>query len=260
MKIKFIGVGSAFTTNEYYQSNMLITAPTGKKMLLDCGSDARFSLADAVAGGVDPLSELDAIYVSHLHADHIGGLEWVAFSTFFNPDLHTLKLFVEESLIEPLWHHSLKGGLACVEGRLLTLQDYFACTPLRSGVPFDWEGVRLTPVRMPHMSCEEADLFSYGLILEQLSNGASAFVTTDTKYCPEILEAILPGVDMVFHDCETSSQPSGVHAHYNELCCLDRKARAKLWLYHYLPSPDQNPESDGFLGFVKKGQEFSLGE
>ncbi len=260
MKIKFIGVGSAFTTPEYYQSNMLITAPTGKKLLLDCGSDARFSLKDAVAEGIDPLSELDAIYISHLHADHIGGLEWVAFSTYFNPALPTLKLFTEESIIEPLWHHSLKGGLACVENKSLQLQDYFHCITVQNGCSFEWEGLSLTPVRMPHMNCREANLFSYGLILRQLDGRASAFITTDTKFCPNTIERILPNVDLVFHDCETASTPSGVHAHYNELCRLDRQSRAKIWLYHYLPSPTQDPINDGFLGFVKKGQEFCLGE
>jgi len=34
MKIKFIGVGSAFTTQDYYQSNMLITARSGKDLLV----------------------------------------------------------------------------------------------------------------------------------------------------------------------------------------------------------------------------------
>jgi len=51
MKIKFIGVGSAFTTPDYYQPNILITARTGKKLLLDCGSDARFALAECNING-----------------------------------------------------------------------------------------------------------------------------------------------------------------------------------------------------------------
>jgi len=33
MKIKFIGAGSAFTSPDYYQSNMLITSKSGKRLL-----------------------------------------------------------------------------------------------------------------------------------------------------------------------------------------------------------------------------------
>ena len=46
MKLTFLGVGSAFTL-QYYQSNMLVDVPEGK-LLIDCGSDARHSLAEIV--------------------------------------------------------------------------------------------------------------------------------------------------------------------------------------------------------------------
>ena len=87
MSIAFLGVGSAFTSAKDYQSNLLITAQSGKKMLIDCGSDARFSLAEwGLENNIEKL-DIDAVYISHLHADHIGGLEWLAFSTYFNPNI-----------------------------------------------------------------------------------------------------------------------------------------------------------------------------
>lgn len=84
MKIKFLGVGPAFTTAEHYQSNMLITAGSGKRILIDCGSDIRFSLREAGIQFRYFGREIDAIYVSHLHADHIGGLEAAALVSFFD--------------------------------------------------------------------------------------------------------------------------------------------------------------------------------
>ncbi|MDM8523453.1 hypothetical protein QUF80_08790 [Desulfococcaceae bacterium HSG8] len=50
MKIKFLGVGSAFTTPEYYQSNMPVTSRSGKQLLVDCGGDIRFSLGESKGG------------------------------------------------------------------------------------------------------------------------------------------------------------------------------------------------------------------
>ncbi len=43
MKLIILGTGSAFTL-ENYQSNMLFEAPEGR-LLIDCGSDARRSVA-----------------------------------------------------------------------------------------------------------------------------------------------------------------------------------------------------------------------
>ena len=68
MELRFAGVGSAFTTKEYWQSNMIVSHD-GKNLLIDCGGDIRFSLAELNMSYKD----IDAVYISHLHADHIGG-------------------------------------------------------------------------------------------------------------------------------------------------------------------------------------------
>ena len=52
---------------------MLLINEQGNKLLIDCGSDIRFSL---YAAGFSHLDITD-IYISHLHADHAGGLEYI---------------------------------------------------------------------------------------------------------------------------------------------------------------------------------------
>ena len=105
MKLTFIGTGSAFTMSNF-QSNMLLD-DSGKRLLIDCGGDARHALARVGLGARD----IDALYVSHLHADHIGGIEWLGFSRYFGkgpkPDL-----YVNERLSHSLWEKSLRGGMA----------------------------------------------------------------------------------------------------------------------------------------------------
>ena len=88
MKLQFLGVGSQFSGHDQYHSNMVITARSGKRMLIDCGSDVKFSLAEC---GLLP-TDLDAVYISHLHADHIGGMEWLALSTLFQPGRQTAQV------------------------------------------------------------------------------------------------------------------------------------------------------------------------
>jgi len=257
MKIKFIGVGSAFTTPEYYQSNMLITAANGKQLLLDCGTDVRFSLSEGNIQYEDPAACVDAVYISHLHSDHIGGMEWMAFRTYFDPNRKRPKLFMENNLMHDLWNYSLKGGLGCIEGKGMHLTDYFDCRPAHENGDFCWEGIRFLLVRMPHVITGYKNFYSYGLLIQDADKkGPAAFITTDTQFTPHTIDMISKKAEVIFHDCETSPFKSIVHAHYDDLCTLPSELKKKMWLYHYQPHPTCQANSDGFAGFVKKGQEF----
>lgn len=108
MKLLFLGAGSGIGTDfENFQSNMLLLTDSGKKLLIDCGTDIRFSLTKLGYHSQD----IDAVYISHLHADHIGGIEWFAFQRKFasqpNQKPH---LIIHEHLVDLLWNSSLSGG------------------------------------------------------------------------------------------------------------------------------------------------------
>lgn len=258
MKIKFVGVGSAFTTMEYFQSNLLVIAGSGKKMLVDCGTDIRFSLGECDINDRNLNEEIDSIYISHLHSDHIGGMEWMAFQCYFS-NHHRPKLFMEEHVMHEMWEHSLKGGLGCIEGKVMHLTDYFECQSIAANGSFDWEGIHFSLVKMPHVLTGYKNAYSYGLLMEETrSKSQVVFFTTDTQFQPEIIIKMSEKADVIFHDCETSQYKSIVHAHYDDLCTLPASVKRKMWLYHYQPHPEQNAVKDGFKGYVKKGQEFSF--
>jgi ribonuclease BN (tRNA processing enzyme) len=255
MKIHFIGVGTQFSSHDQYHSNMVITAPSGKKMLVDCGGDARFSLAES---GIYP-TDLDAVYISHLHSDHIGGMEWLAISTYFGHESKRLKLFGEENLLSKLWNSSLKGGLECIGWKRTQLTDYFDCYPMKEGTPFRWEGIRFDMLKMLHVAGNSCNHYSYGLLIETNGIGTNVvFITTDTLFQPELIVGISEQANLIFHDCETIDVRTTVHAHYDQLCTMPDAVKQKIWLYHYQPNPAYKPLEDGFQGFVVKGQEFSF--
>lgn len=265
-QIQFLGVGNAFTMppdgdmNKCdWQSNLLVIAENGKKLLLDCGSDVRFSLAQAGHA----LAEIDAIYVSHAHADHIGGLEWVAFSTFFNPQLSRPKLFCADTIEKPLWDESLKGGLNSIEGRFTTMTDYFDVRRIPENGHFVWEGIRFDMIQVVHFMSERVIEPSYGLMIyEDGASGApKVFWTSDTQHNPNQIKVFYEQADLILHDCETSPFPSGVHAHYKlggggGLISLPDEVKDKMVLYHYHPgAPEQfDAIGDGFQGFARKQQ------
>ncbi|MBF0557185.1 MAG: response regulator [Nitrospirae bacterium] len=256
--IKFLGVGSQFSGYAYYHSNVLITARSGKNLLIDCGGDIRFSLEEADIKLENLSREIDAVYISHLHSDHIGGLETIALSAYFNPADRKPKLFAEEKLIRRLWLDSLKGGLQCIQGRCMEIDDYFECHPVQESGAFIWEEIKFRLMKMPHIQSGQRDHDSYGLIIEEQNEGANVFFTADTQFRPELIKEMADKVDIIFHDCETTPFKTGVHAHYEELCTLPEDVKRKIWLYHYQPDPDYNAEADGFMGFVIKSQEFEI--
>ena len=258
-KLKFLGSGSAFSLNNY-QTNMILTAPSGKKMLIDCGTDIRFSIKEAGLSHRD----IDAVYISHCHADHIGGIEWLAFLRYFDkgaggpPHLYMIRHLMHEA-----WEHTMQGGLESIEGKVMNITDYFNCHGIDPNHSFVWEGLRFTPVQTVHVVNGFKIMSSYGLLVKDARPEVSlynkqTFITTDTQFAPHQLAEFYKESDYIFHDAETAPYFSGVHAHYDRLKELAPEIKKKMWLSHYQDEPKQDAVKDGFAGFVKKGQEFCL--
>ena len=256
MKIQFLGVGDQFSAHGHYHSNVIITAGSGAKILVDCGSDIKYSLMESK---INP-NDINAVYISHLHADHIGGLEWLAFSTYFGEENKRLNLFCEEKLLSKLWNNSLKGGLECIGNKCMELSNYFDCHPVAEDGRFDWQGIQFELVKMPHVMGESCNMYSYGLLAGASDQKNSLFISTDTQFQPDLIESLSEKVSLIFHDCETSDVKSTVHAHYEQLLTLPASVKNKMWLYHYQRDSKYLPHQDGFLGFVLKGQEFNFAD
>lgn len=283
MKMTFVGCGSAFNKKDG-QSNVLVESQSGKKLLIDCGS---YFWKDALVKPTD----IDSVYISHLHADHVGGLEELAFCTYFTPNVERPKLFCNTNLMKELWEETLQGGLASIQGKVVTLTEYFDCHPVSNSDSFLWEGIKFTPIQTVHVMAAYHIKYSYGLMIQELSKSTKnietyevmrtgfdglmpvnkdvpvenkkVFFTADTQHCPNQIMDFYKEADVIFQDCETAPYNSGVHASYNELKNLPDEVKQKMWLYHYQENPPQKENdvsTDGFAGFVEKGQSFDVGE
>lgn len=255
MKLIFLGSGSAFTVGDNnYHSNMLLENESGQRLLIDCGSDARFALYEL---GLT-YRDIHDVYISHLHADHVGGLEWLAFTTKFNANCKKPNLYISANLVESLWENVLSGGLKSLQTVTADLSSYFEVHPIKEGNHFSWQNLELQLIQTIHVESEFTLVPSYGLLFT--ANGLKIFITTDTQAAPNQIRDVYNIADIIFHDCETSENKSKVHAHYDDLVKLPAEIKKKMWLYHYNPGPLPDAIKDGFRGFVKKGQCFDFSD
>ena len=79
--VTFAGSGDAFGSGGRYQACIHLRVPSGPgPVLLDCGAT---SLSALKRLGLDP-GEITAVFVSHLHGDHFGGLPFLVLDGQFS--------------------------------------------------------------------------------------------------------------------------------------------------------------------------------
>lgn len=277
MKIMFLGTGSAFTMKNW-QTNTLIEEG-GKYLLLDCGGDIRWALASKGLSYKD----MDAIYISHLHGDHIGGVEYHAFCNYFDPSCEEkIQLIGNGDVVREAWTSSLRGGLKSIQGKEVLLQDYFDLQQVRKNGKIVWQDITIELIQTIHIMDGNSFVYSYGLMITN-KHGYKIFYTGDSQFAPDQLPTFYDKADLIIQDCETYPFKSGVHANYEDLATLTPDIKSKMLLQHYndnilvdgltlLDSPkepiplkkewEERVQKDGFheIGFIPRGYELEVGK
>ena len=257
MILKAIGRGGAFAPVSVGNSNFMLISKTGKRMIIDMGTTFPYIYRDEM--GLD-FSDIDAVWISHLHADH-NSIELFSFHRYFLPKKDESgakvkpKLFMDKNLMEEAWENSWRGGLESLQGKIMNLTDYFDCFPICRNGAFMWEDYLFTPIQTIHVGSGYIIKNSYGLMIES-PNGTKIYQTSDTQFDIR-LTPFYNEADLILQDCETGKFKSIVHANYFDLKVLSENIKNKMWLYHHnLEEPTF--KEDGFAGFVVKGQEFEF--
>ena len=287
MKIKFLGTGSAFALGkENFQSNVLIskeinvdeslpvfsgdaltkTSQVTKRLLYDAGT----TLPDALDAYDLKPQDLDSVYISHLHADHAGGVEYLGFKTYFECfnfgksgfGQMKPKLYGHQTILKEGWDHTWSGGLASIQGQTNTLETYFDTTYMDSNDSFDFYGTEIRPIQTVHVVDDRMINPSFGIMFKD--NDINVFISGDSQFAPNQMLTYFGQADLIFHDCEFAEYPNSVHAQFHQLQTLPDNIKKKMWLYHYMLNGktfeelNQEVIDAGFAGLVKKGQEFTV--
>lgn len=267
-EIIFLGSGGGLvSTKENYHSNMIfrrkiincVNEYQNKtyNLLIDCGSHWQFASEEF---GLN-IKDVSSIFITHLHADHCGGLEYLGFKTYFGSypfGQNKIRLIGNVEVLEELWHTVL-GGMRSLQGQTNTLETFFDPEYVKPNGSFMWSNIVFNLVQTVHMVDDRRICPSYGLMFKP--GEKRVFITGDTQFAPHALFTYYEMADIIFHDCELKKYGGSVHAQYHELCGLPEHIKEKMWLYHYSLDGQELPDKvkeDGFLGFVKKFQTISL--
>jgi len=159
MKVSVLGSGSA--------GNATCVEVDGTRILLDAGFSCREIAARLRAVGVEP-HRVDAIVITHEHADHIKGAA--------------------------LFSRTHKVPVYCApetfRAASLDRQGVQAHVPVETGVPFEIGGLRLRPFRVPHDAVE-----TLGFTVE--SNGSRVGYATDLGHWPDAVREAIRDCDLL---------------------------------------------------------------
>jgi phosphoribosyl 1,2-cyclic phosphodiesterase len=252
MKLTFLGASLALSKGN--NSNILIDFNNGKTMLFDAGITLKQSLEKTKRD----ISEVNDIYISHLHSDHCGSLEWIGFYSYFILK-RKLNLLVHNSMLSNLWS-ILRPSMEMLNGqdKMMSLEDYFNVIVFDDHTFNNLICPFFEVVKQKHGSNCYGNMYSYGAIVKE--ENKRVFISSDTQ------KLVIPKLklnndiyNLIFLDYDVLNL-SGVHPNYSDLVKLSPKIKEKVWLYHYSDIDEEMPDAvaDGFTGFVKEGQIFEI--
>ena len=218
MNLLALGVGDAFSAR--YWSTCAVVESDGRRLLVDCPHPIRRVLA---GGGLD-VADLDAVVITHCHADHCSGLEGLLFFARFVLG-RKVTLAAHPEVLADLWGGHLRAGmhrLICADDHHpedLALEDYAHLVPLDERHPVEVGGFRVSCRRTIH----HVPTFA----LRIAGGGRTLGWSADTAF-DEGLVGWLAEADRLVHETNL-----GAHTPYERLLALPEEVRRRMWLVHY---------------------------
>lgn len=245
------GVGDAFSTDHY--GTHFLFRKDGFILGIDCPDLYRRALRDNAfersGGGRVETGDIDAMLITHLHGDHVNGLEMTATYRRFFLRKPPWPLYANPQVLDQLWDRRLAvsmgrgwDGESFVD---LQPEEFFEFYPLdwdnsTSVGPFEID-IRRTRHHLPTSALRIHD------------GDATLAYSCDTMFDEALIEWLAEESELILHEASISGE---VHTAVPSLQQLGADLRDRLLLVHY---PDQIAQVDtGDLELARQGQQLEV--
>lgn len=240
--LRFLGVGNAQAAVTLGSASAVIERDLRPELMIDCGQEALTAFERQYAGLPD------AVFITHVHMDHVAGLERLFFATYFDPARRgKVRLYVPVGVLPHLQSRLADYPGVVAEGDA-NWWDAFQLVPVTRGFWHRGQWYDVFPVR--HHLPDTA----FALRLP-----GSVVWTGDTRPVPEMLARYADVGELVAHDCALHGNPS--HTGVDD---LEREYPQELLsrcvLYHYASADDAQALRSRGHRVAEPGERLSLSD
>jgi ribonuclease BN (tRNA processing enzyme) len=238
LSLCFMGVGNA-KASALGSAAAVLEVNAQPALLIDCGPRTLDDFAHHYGERLPP-----AVFLTHLHLDHIGGIEPLFYRAYFS-GLPPIKLFVPSYLIAGL-HEKLANSAHVLSEGGVNFWDAFQLIPVSEHFWLEKILFDVFPVR--HSGYRGA----FGLALK-----GAFFYSGDTRPIPEITSSFANANELIFHDCAEHGSPAhtGLADFVRE---YSEETRARAIVYHYESVAAAERLAHAGLQVARPGQRFTL--
>ncbi len=238
LSLCFMGVGNA-KASELGSAAAVLEINAQPALLIDCGPRTLDDFAHHYGERLPA-----AVFLTHLHLDHIGGIEPLFYRSYFS-GAPPIQLFVPSHLIVGL-HEKLANSAHVLSEGGANFWDAFHLIPVSENfwfakILFDVFAVRHSGYRG-----------AFGLALR-----GAFFYSGDTRPIPEVTSRFATANEVIFHDCAEHGSPA--HTGFADFVReYPADIRQRTIAYHYESAAAAERLERAGLHVARPGQRFNL--
>jgi ribonuclease Z len=246
LKVTLLGTGSPLPRMDRFGPSILVEA--GKqKLLFDCGRGATQRIEQLKI----PFAALNALFLTHLHSDHIVGIPDLWLTGWLRGRTIPLQVWGPEGTKEMMSHLEQAYQFDIhirrdVDEKMSAQGVVVAAKDIEQGVVYQSDGIKVTAFLVDHGLVKPA--FGYRVDYR----GHSVVLSGDTRFSENLMK-FSEGADVVIHevadpDAFRSTNPSmnaermqrilGHHTTPEEAATVFNRVKPKLAVYSHIVPPD----------------------